>query len=256
MDLSRWVLKAEALLLCAALMASYLPGQRKRASDSLWWLASSSGVAYVVLRYWSNWPMTPMFSGSSLYPPLLTVVGWCSLRGCEAEEREPIKRFLICAGLIIVALAICFPKDFYLPSIKTTAIEAHGVLLFGAIARACFLVAGAWAWAAIRGREQVMFRVFHFTIWGFAFWTLSLFCGEVWSYSGWGVPMVWEDASTLAALATWLFYVGVIHMHLGGLANRRMRAATSLIGVLAIIGLNGLPDLGPWRPPLTLERQR
>lgn len=54
--------------------------------------------------------------------------------------------------------------------------------------------------------------------------TLSLFSGEVWSYSGWGVPMVWEDPTTLTAIGTWLFYVGAIHLHLGGLWSRRMRA--------------------------------
>ena len=126
MDLSRWALKAETLPSCAELVASYLPARQKSASDSLWWLASASGVAYVVMRYRANWPMTPMFAGYSLYPPL---------------EGEPIERFLTCAGLTVVALAVCFPKDFYLPIIRTMAIEAHGALLFGAIARARFLVA-------------------------------------------------------------------------------------------------------------------
>ena len=67
--------------------------------------------------------------------------------------------------------------------------------------------------------------------------------------SGWGVPMVWEDASTLTAIATWLFYVGVIHLHLGGLCTRRTRAALGVLGVVVIVVINGGPDLGPWRNP-------
>ena len=81
-------------------------------------------------------------------------------------------------------------------------------------------------------------------------WTLSLFSGEVWSYSGWGVPMVWEDASTLTAIATWLFYVGAIHLHLGGLGSRRTRAGMSVLGVALVLVLNGGPDMGPFRNPL------
>jgi hypothetical protein len=253
MDLSRWVLKAEALLLLVTLASSFLPGRARKACAPLWWSAAATGAAYAFLRYRSNWPMTPMFSASSLYPPLLAIAGAFSLHGRKADDALLLERWLSCAGVVAVGLAVCFPKDFYLPIIKTVAIEAHGVLFFGAIGRACFIVAGGWAWAAIKGRDQVMFLVFRWTIWGFVWWTLSLFCGEAWSYSGWGVPMVWEDASTLTANATWLFYVGVIHLHLGGLASRRTRAAMSIVGVVVVVVLNGLPDLGPWRTPFAWE---
>ena len=124
------------------------------------------------------------------------------------------------------------------------------MLLFGSLARACLFVAGAWACAALRGHDDLLPRVFRWTVWGFGFWTLSLFSGEMWSYTGWGVPMVWEDASTLTAIGTWLFYVGVIHLHLGGLSSRRTRAAMGVLGAVLILALNGGPDMGPFVNPL------
>lgn len=253
MELSRWALKTEALFLLLALMALYLPGRTRRTADAFWWLSALAGFAYAALRYWASWPMTPLFAGSTLYAPLLPMAGTLTLRRSDPADGPLIKRWLVASGLLLSVLSICFPKDFYLPIIKTTALAAHGVLLFGSLGRTCFFVAGAWACCALDGHAQVMPRIFRWTVWGFGLWTLSLFCGELWSYSGWGVPMVWEDASTLTAIATWLFYVGLIHLHLGGLFARRLRAAMSIVGTLMIIALNGVPDLGPWRTPFSLE---
>lgn len=253
MELSRWVLKVEALLLLLALIAAWLPGRAGRAANPAWWAAAAVGAWYAGLRYWMTWPMTPMFSGSILFPPLLALLGVPALRGGRAEGAPAMRRWLIACGLVVVLVGVCFPKDFYVPIVKTTSLYAHGVLLFGSLGRACLFIAGGWGCAALCGHGNVMQRMFRWMIWGFAFWTLSLFSGEVWSYSGWGVPMVWEDASTLTAIATWLFYVGAIHLHLGGLGSRRMRAGMSVLGVALVLVLNGGPDMGPFRNPLAAE---
>jgi hypothetical protein len=252
MELSRWVLKTEALLLLCALISSVLPGRLARAVTPLWWLSALVGAAYVGLRYWLSWPMTPMFSGSALFPPLLAVFGAISLRQADPDRGRLVRRWLIASALLVVMLSIAFPKDFYLPIVKTTSPFAHGVLIFGSLGRASLFVAGGWGLAALCGYDGVMQRMFRWIVWGFGWWTLSLFSGEVWSYSGWGVPMVWEDASTLTAIATWLFYVAVIHLHLSGLCSRRMRAALGVLGVVVIVVINGGPDLGPWRNPLAI----
>jgi hypothetical protein len=250
METSRWVLRIEALLLLFALISAWLPGRAGRAAAALGWLAAGAGVVYAGLRYWMTWPMTPMFSGSLLYLPLLVILGNMSLRASDPESARPARRWLIACGLIVALAGVCFPKDFYLPSIRTVSLYAHGALLFGSLGRACLCVAGAWGCAALRGHDQALPRMFRWIVWGFGGWTLSLFSGEVWSYSGWGVPMFWEDASTLTAIGTWLFYVGVIHLHLGALSSPRTRAAMSILGVLLILALNGGPDMGPFRDPL------
>ena len=250
MELSRWVLKTEALLLLCALISTVFPGRLARAVTPLWWFSTVAGAAYIGMRYWLSWPMTPMFSGSALFPPLLAVFGAISLRQTDPDCARLVRRWLIACALLVVMLSIVFPKDFYLPIVKTTSPFAHGVLVFGSLGRASLFVAGGWGLAALRGHDIVMQRMFRWIVWGFGWWTLSLFSGEVWSYSGWGVPMVWEDASTLTAIATWLFYVGAIHLHLGGLGSRRTRAGMSVLGVALVLVLNGGPDMGPFRNPL------
>ena len=252
METSRLVLRIEALLLLLAFLAAWLPGRMDRTAKPLWWLAAVAGLIYAGMRYWVTWPMSPMFAGSILYPPLLVILGISSLRGSDPESARVLRRWLMACGLITLLVGICFPKDFYLPMIKTTSFYAQGLLVFGMFARACLFVAAGWALAALLGHKQVMQRMFRWTIWGFGLWTLSLFSGEVWSYSGWGVPMVWEDASTLTAIATWLYYVGFIHLHLSGLGNRKGRALMNLLGTILILVLNGGPDMGPFRNPLAV----
>lgn len=252
MEPSRWVLKIEALLLLLTLVSAWMPGKARRATKPLWWLSAIAGIVYAGLRYWMTWPMTPMFSGSILYPPLLAILGSWSLNGADDRSAALVRRWLITSGLVVVLVGVCFPKDFYVPIIKTTSLYAHGVLVFGSLGRASLLIAAGWGLAALCGHDHVMQRMFRWIVWGFGFWTLSLFSGEVWSYSGWGVPMVWEDPTTLTAIGTWLFYVGAIHLHLGGLWSRRARASMSVLGAVLILVLNGGPDMGPLRNPLPL----
>ncbi|MBN2751219.1 MAG: cytochrome c biogenesis protein CcsA, partial [Rhodospirillaceae bacterium] len=86
----------------------------------------------------------------------------------------------------------------------------------------------------------------------FAFGTLSLFSGELWSYAGWGVPVVWEDASIITAMAVWFFYIGLIHLHLTKVWTVKSRAVMAVVGACLILVLNCGPDLGPFRPPFGL----
>ena len=253
MEPSRWVLKIEALLLLLALISAWMPaGKANRITTSLWWFSAIAGITYAGMRYWTTWPMTPMFTGSILFPPLLVILGTWSLKGANDQSASIARRWLAVSGLIVVLVGICFPKDFYVPIIKTTSLYAHGVLIFGSLGRACLFIAAGWGMAALCGHDGVMLGMFPWSVWGFGLWSLSLFSGEVGSYSGWGVPMVWEDASTLTAIGTWLFYVGVIHLHLGGVWSRRMRAAMGILGAVLILVLNGGPDMGPFRNPLSV----
>lgn len=253
MELSRWVLKSEALLLLGALLLTGSSPRLMRVATRVWWASAIVGGVYAGLRYWVTWPMTPLFAGSVLFVPLLAPLGALALRDIEDPAcAAVIRRALIGGGLIVVVLGVCFPKDFYLPIIKTASPYAHGVLLFGALGRACLFLCAAWGVAALCGFDGVMPRLFRALVWGFGCWTLSLFSGEVWSYSGWGVPMVWEDASTLTAIATWFFCVGLIHLYLGHLCSHRTRATLAVLAAVLVLVFNGGPELGPFRNPFVL----
>lgn len=252
MALSRQILAIELILLLLALISHLAARRTSRITLALWLASACAGIVYAGMRYWMTWPMTPMFSGSILYPPLMAIFGALTLRRSAPSTAYAIVGWLVACGLLVTALGLCFPKDFYLPIIRTASPYAHGVLLFGSFGRACFFLAAAWGYAVLRGEPQGLQNMFHWLVWGFGCWTLSLFSGEVWSYTGWGVPMVWEDASTLTAIGTWLFYVGVLHLHLAGHWSRRMRAGMSVLGVALVLALNGGPDMGPLRNPLSI----
>lgn len=253
MELSRWMLKIEALLLLGALILAWSPPRAMRMATLVWWASATAGGIYAGLRYWATWPMTPLFAGSVLFVPLLAPFSALALRHIKDPAcATAIRRALISGGLIVVVLGVCFPKDFYLPIIKTTSPYAHGVLIFGVLGRACLFISAAWGVAALCGFDGVMPRLFRALVWGFGCWTLSLFSGEVWAYSGWGVPMVWEDASTLTAIATWFFCVSLIHLCLGNLYSYRTRAVLAVLAAGLVLAFNGGPELGPFRNPFVL----
>jgi ABC-type transport system involved in cytochrome c biogenesis permease subunit len=88
------------------------------------------------------------------------------------------------------------------------------------------------------------------TVWGFAFWTLSMFTGELWSYLGWGTPVVWDDPAITTTMATWFFYICLLHLHLTGSWTARSRGVYTAAGALVVLVLNCVPELGPFRFPL------
>lgn len=240
------------MLLLAAMIAAFLP--RRAPVVALWLASAGAGFAYAAMRYAASWPMTPTFLATAGFPPFLAAFAWASQCRAAPAAAATLSRAAIGCGFAVVALTIACPKDFYLPIIKTTSPFAHLLLVFGMLGRAALFVAGCWGIAGLRGVETAMPKMFRWLVWGFGLWTLSLFSGEVWSYSGWGVPMVWEDASTITALATWFYYVGLVHLHLTGTWSPRRRLTAAALGIPLILLLNGGPDLGPFRDPLEFLR--
>jgi ABC-type transport system involved in cytochrome c biogenesis permease subunit len=87
------------------------------------------------------------------------------------------------------------------------------------------------------------------SVWGFAFWTLSMFSGELWSYLGWGTPVVWDDPAITTVMATWFYYAYLLHLHLTGSWDIRSRTIYAAVGAVVVLSLNCLPEWGPFRWP-------
>ena len=88
--------------------------------------------------------------------------------------------------------------------------------IFEVLARACFYLAAVKVLHQLlqKGSTSVNNRTGegNWIIMGFAFATLSIFSGELWSYLGWGTPLVWDDPKILLSLAIWLFYGCYLHL--------------------------------------------
>jgi ABC-type transport system involved in cytochrome c biogenesis permease subunit len=212
--------------------------------------------AALALRYWHAWPMLPMYLTPVALPFCLASLALLD----RPQAQQPwVRRGVLALTTLVAWFAVLFPKDFYLPFLKSQSLFAHAFLLFGVLGRGCLLTGAIWAAAGVwhdrripqGGATALLDRASRWTVWGFAFWTLSLFAGELWSYLGWGTPVVWHDASITTTLATWFYYTALLHLHLTGSWTPRGRGAFAAAGVLVVLGLNWYPELGPHRWPFS-----
>ena len=221
------------------------------------------------LRFRMAWPMLPLYAGP-LALPFFTGLA-AALDHSTSPDHLIAKRGILILTVVIALTGILFPKNFYIPFIKSQTVWAHLFFWFGVVGRACFLVAAAWAVAGLLPRQGdgEMVRkgepgfsprhpvtqsphlpISHSTrwvIWGFAFWTLSMFTGELWSYMGWGTPVVWDEPAITTTMATWFFYICLLHLHLTGSWSARGRAKFTAAGAGVVLILTLPPDLGPFR---------
>jgi hypothetical protein len=249
--------KIAAPLYLLAFLAEFLPNRKNTVVLLFLLPAVIINIIGGTVRYIPAWPMLPMHLGPVLLPAFLGLM--YLLQGAGRKNSGPARKSLLAMGAVAAMAVVLFPKDFYLPFIKSQTLAAHFFLLFGTLGKACFLAGSAWALEDLLGKKHsgdtnrqtsAAGRSFHFSAWGFCFWTLSMFSGELWSYLGWGTPIVWDDPAITGVMATWFFYICLLHLHLTGTWSLRSRSAYAAIGALVIAVLNIYPDLGPFRWPL------
>jgi hypothetical protein len=253
-----------------SLAAAFLSNDGRRALSFLLYPALIANAAAAVLRYQQAWPMLPMYLG----PVALPLCLGCLLFLIRQRDRRAAltRRIVVAQALVIAVAAVLFPKDYYLPFIKSQTVWAHLFFLFSVAGKGCFLVGAAWALVGLRNKRQKNAltqstghrspitdhrlpatdhqRTIRWTVWGFAFWTLAMFTGEMWSYLGWGTPVVWEDPAITTTMATWFFYICLLHLHLTGSWTARSRGIYAAAGALVIFVLNCMTELGPFRWPI------
>ena len=258
-----------------SLICTFVFGQRSKAVLFVLMLALLANMTAVGWRYWLAWPMLPMYMGPVVLPLFLGVMLVLSHHRDGGWTWPAILTLIV----MIALAAVLFPKDYYIPFVKSQTIWAHLFFWFGVGGRGCFLIAAAWAVAGLtmaRGETERVrsgdtqfkssprhplspsphhrispaSRSMQWTVWGFAFWTLSMFTGELWSYMGWGTPVVWDDPAITTTMATWFFYICLLHLHLTGSWTVRGRGIYTAAGALVVLVLNCVPELGPFRWPL------
>ncbi|MDD3581648.1 MAG: cytochrome c biogenesis protein CcsA [Desulfobacca sp.] len=214
-------------------------------------LLANTGSA--CLRMINSWPLLCLYQEPFLLPLGLAVVTlWL------ARHRQPTEAVKIIPLIALLAIIpVFFPKDFFLPFLKSHCIFSHLFLYLGVAARACFLagavLAGAFLWARHRndqGQQAVAQLDFPtLLIWGYVFLSLALFSAGLWSYCGWGTLVVWEDAMVLAIAATWFLYACFLHLHLNGRWSVTWRAGFALAAGLVVIVFNYWPETGKFQLP-------
>ncbi len=268
-ETSHLLVKITAFLFIFCTMTAWLQGCRKKWVRLLLAFGLLVNGAALFMRYYTAWPMMPMYLGGVALPFCLGLIAM-GISGELTGRRWLIFRLLITLSTLLALMAAFFPKDFYLPFLKSATIWSHLFLWFGVIGKALFLVSAIWAISALwsdrfNSNAEYLTNVderktknkdrmnpdlnisFHWTVWGFAFWTLSMFAGELWSYLGWGTPVVWDEPAITTTMATWFFYICLLHLHLTGSWSVRARGIYTASGALVVLVLNCVTDFGPFR---------
>lgn len=208
------------------------------------------------LRYRFSWPMMPMYIGRPTLLCCLAVI-WltCSSRykaGFDRTEGLLIQSLIVFIGLT----TLLFPKDFYLPFIRSATIWSHIFLITGIVAKACLLMAAinALVFLIYRDKEkpaprQTPASAMPWALWGFVCLTLSMFSGEIWSYLGWGTPVVWHDPAITTVMAIWFYWIALLHLNYTKSWRRNQRAIFMVVGGLLVLIFACHPEMGPFRPP-------
>lgn len=204
--------------------------------------------------YFDALPMLPMHLGLMGLIVGLTLI-WCCrfvLLNSQGNRQEGLLFQSILVVLLL--LTIFFPKDFYLPFIRSLSPWAHLFLLLGILARALLLYGAIIPLMFLLtkgGNEtsqgQHLATSMRFITWGYGFLALSMFSGEVWSYLGWGTPVVWQDAAITTTIGLWLYWTCFLHLHYIRSWTLRRRIQFMFVGALLVVIFTSHPDLGPFR---------
>jgi len=265
-----------AAAFCYIISLALMIGSRRRASAFFMGLGCSLNLLSLGVRYYGFFPMLPLYQGAYLIPCL---VGACCIKPILASSGHPIHPLMVSS---LALTALFFPNDYYLPVLQFKTPFAHAFVFFGVVGKAMFFMAGTWAFLAlIRSARQSRERSWQTSetgdetesivksqlvasistsenlkkmgnavILGFFFWTLSIFSGAVWSYLGWGSPVVWDDPLMTTTMAVWLYFTLFLHLHLiPTLYKPFPRAMFALVGSALVFVGTLMPELGMLRWP-------
>ncbi len=197
------------------------------------------------IRYYTSFPLLPLYQGPYFIP---CVVGLFCIKPIFSHSGHLIHPLLVS---FLAVTALLFPNDYYLPFLQFKTPFSHLFFLFGVMGKALFFMTGVSAFMILTGptNSKNSKKMVNTAMWGFFFWTLSIFSGAVWSYLGWGAPVIWDDPLLTTTMAVWLYYTLFLHLHLTKLHGSTPRAMLALAGTVGMFITTCLPELGLFRWP-------
>jgi len=217
---------------------------------NLFFLAAAAFILLsAVVRFYYHWPLTNLFQEPYLITLFVALIALYYLL-VGGEERCG----MIAGGLasLLAVFTFLFPGDIYTSFVKTNSIFAHLFSISSSLARAAYLSSAVLAlgflpdniFAGKPLKEAAYGSVRNLIIIGFASHSVSMFCGALWSYAGWGAPIQWESRLFLGMVGVWFYYSFFLHLHLEGGASRKTLLYASFAGGLLAFVFTFLPDTG------------
>ncbi len=226
-----------------------LAGYRKSSVLSLILVFCACAFSFF-LRYFHAFPMMPMYAG--LHGTLCLLVAFQFVSSARPSFLK-LEGILLQGAIILLNLVLLlFPKDFYLPMLRSVTAWSHVFLLTGIMAKACLLMAvvkGAVFLNIPTTKQQAgtgLASATSWGMWGFVWLSLSMFSGGFWSYLGWGTPVVWHDSAIVTTMATWCYWIAFFHLPYSRAWRSRDRAIFMVLGGVLLM-FSFWPDMGPFR---------
>lgn len=205
-------------------------------------------------RYLDSLPMMPMHLGMLGITCMVGVIWCCDILADRQYHRSCESIVVLICLLILTAASILFPKDFYLPFVRSISLWAHlfftlgiigkGLLLYGGIVPLAYFVENREEGPSLNERISARMKLI---VWGYGILALSMFTGETWSYLGWGTPVVWQDPAITTVIGLWFYWTCFLHLHYMRNWTANRRAVFMVGGGVLVLILGAHPDMGPFR---------
>ncbi|PHR28448.1 MAG: hypothetical protein COA36_06100 [Desulfotalea sp.] len=221
-------------------------------------IGTAINFAVVLDRYNGAWPMMPMHFGIAGLSVVLSFIWICNYGTINRQNglrQQPESPILLGIIVLVVAATVFFPKDFYVPFLRSNVIWSHVFLLAGIVAKSFLVHGGVKAFAALQGTQKkpkiaALFNsATNWIVYGYGLLTVSLFSGELWCYLGWGTPVVWHDAALTTVLSLWLYWTCFLHLLFIRSWSQKQRSRFVVAGAVLVLFFACHPDMGPFRLP-------
>lgn len=180
----------------------------------------ASHTAALAIRVWSTGhaPMANMYETLLFYSWTAVLLSLIVILRYKERVTE-----LVTVPLSILALVFAFfnekPGSPLTLILRTRWFETHVTFSFVAYAFFTLAFAGALLYLIYNatGREEEELRKFQdiasrSVLWGFCFFSASMFSGAVWGYLAWGAYWMWEP-KIIWSFIVWFYYAGAMHAY-------------------------------------------
>ena len=188
--------------------------------------------------YIDHWPYTPMYMNSRLIVLFLgTLCPVLSL--CGKWDSKAHGLFIGLTMLLFTSATLFFPKDYYMPNIRSASIWSHLYSLADPLGRAIFI---ASATDTVSGNTKSPLMELAFT-----FFAIAIFSGMLFSINGLGTPISFHQPEVIGFMFIWFLCLLISHAQWTRFSPSLFKAlhvSTALLTILVTIKF----DLGVWRP--------
>lgn len=163
-------------------------------------------------------PMASMYETLAFYgwmTALVTVLVIWRYR----ERSAPLVTLPVATAAVAFAIAKARPGGPLTLILDTRWFETHVTMSFAAYALFTLAFAGAvlYLLSLFGGRDEGELRKYQdiagkSVLWGFFFFSASMFAGAIWGYLAWGMYWMWEP-KVIWSFIVWFFYAGAMHAY-------------------------------------------